>query len=180
MKVLEAEKRLQAMDFWVRNPDYLAHEYLERFDEGCQTEDQLLEVAREIMAGDEPELRRLGMLRFMFGAFEAVDDAVSKLASLGMVEMRRKYNRSATKVMRTDYLLMEIGLAEARTMAEHPPLDWYARRAEQAAFIAGNSSGEQLKRQQKLVDEYRDQTWNNVIPPIAARVRARLSEYGRA
>ncbi len=168
------------MDFWVRNPDYLAHEYLERFDDSGQSEDGLLETAREIMTGDEPELRRLGMLRFMFGAFEAVDDAIAKLASLGMVEMRRRYNRSATKVTRTDYFLMEIGLNEAHRMARQPPLDWYSRRAEQAAFIAGGLSGEQLKRQQKLVDEYRDQSWNNVIPPIASRVRARLLEYGSA
>lgn len=28
VNVVKAEKRLQALDFWMRNPDYLAHELL--------------------------------------------------------------------------------------------------------------------------------------------------------
>jgi hypothetical protein len=176
MKILEAEKRLQALDFWVRNPDYLAHEYLERYEESGRADRGLLSTAAEIMAGDEPELRRLGMLRFMFGAFEAVDTAIAKLASLGMVGVHRKFNADGSKIIRTDYLLLAPGEALAKEMAAQPPLDWYARRAALAAFIAGNLTGGQLKRRQYGVPEYGNQNWGRIIPPIEAKVRLRLAE----
>jgi hypothetical protein len=175
-KVLQAEKRLQALDFWVRNPDYLAHEYLERFESSGRADADLLAAAAEIMQGDEPELRRLGMLRFMFGAFEAVDTAIAKLASVGMVDVRRRFNAAGNKVTRTDYLLLSPGQVLAAEIAGQPPLDWYARRAGQAAFIAGSLNGGQLKKRQYGVPEYVDQGWGRVIPPIEAKVRARLAE----
>ena len=116
-KILQAEKRLQALDFWVRNPDYLAHEYLEHFESSGRADAELLATAAEIMQGDEPELRRLGMLRFMFGAFEAVDTAIAKLASVGMVDVRRRFNAAGNKVTRTDYLLLSPGQALAAEIA---------------------------------------------------------------
>jgi hypothetical protein len=32
VKVIDSEMRVQAIDFWVRNPDYLAHELLDQFE----------------------------------------------------------------------------------------------------------------------------------------------------
>lgn len=178
VKVLEAEKRLQALDFWVRNPDYLAHEYLDRYEEGGRSDGTLLAVAGEIMSGREPELRRLGMLRFMFGAFETVDTALAKLALHGLAVVRRKFSGNGAKVTRTDYLLTVAGQDAADQLATQEPLSWYSRRAALAACIAGDLNGDQLKRRQYGVEEYGGQRWGRIIPPIADKVRERLSELG--
>lgn len=118
------------------------------------------------------------MLRFMFGAFEAVDTAVARLASLGLVNVRRKLSRDSTKVTRTDYLLLEQGQTLASEIATQHPLDWYARRATLAATIARGLNGHQLKARQYGVPEYGGQTWGRVIPPIADKVRERLVQLG--
>lgn len=49
--------RLQKLDFWVRNPDYLANELLNDFENGDQ-DLALLAIAGEILDSEEPELRR--------------------------------------------------------------------------------------------------------------------------
>lgn len=78
--MIKAEKRLQALDFWVRCPDYLAAELLAMH---LQSPDQgYLAEAICVMEGDEPDVRRLGMVRFLFGAWEQIDDSMSLLISL--------------------------------------------------------------------------------------------------
>lgn len=76
--------RVQAIDFWIRNPDYLAHELLDQYELGEKRQGALLNGAEAVMAGDEPELRRLGMLRYLFGAYEALDDAMATLTLHGL------------------------------------------------------------------------------------------------
>ena len=178
VKVVKAEKRLQALDFWVRNPDYLAHEFLSRFEESGRADRTLLDAATEIMAGSEPELRRIEMLRFMFGAFEAVDTAVAKLALHGLAVRTQKYSPDGGKVTRTDYILTQAGQDAADELAAAPPLDWYARRATLAAMIAGGLNGHQLKQRQYGVAEYGDQRWGRIIPPIDTKVRERMAALG--
>jgi len=51
---VHAEKRLQALDFWRRNPDYLASEILNHY-EADPLQKALLKMAELVMAGDEPE-----------------------------------------------------------------------------------------------------------------------------
>jgi hypothetical protein len=118
------------------------------------------------------------MLRFMFGAFEAVDTAVARLALHGLVEVQRKFSADGRKVKQTDYLLLAAGQVAADQLAAQPPLDWYARRASLAAQIAGNLNGNQLKQRQYGVPEYGGQRWGRVIPPIDAKVRERLAALG--
>lgn len=66
--ILRAQSRLQALDFWIRYPDYLANELLNEFEKGGSTDD--LELARRIFDDREPDLRRVPMIRYHFGAFE--------------------------------------------------------------------------------------------------------------
>lgn len=180
VKVLEAEKRLQALDFWVRYPDYLAHEFLNRYETGGKEDQRLLQVASEIMDGPEPELRRLYMLRYLFGAFQVVDDALARLVSHGLVKRHRLLTPDGGKIRKTSYHLTEAGQRAALGMAAQAPLNWYARRAELAAEIAGDDSGDKLKRRQYTVDAYGLQRWGRVIPPIDTEVRERLRRLEEA
>jgi hypothetical protein len=79
--VLRGQMLLQALDFWLRNPDYLADELLKRYEAEGDLDD--LTRAGEILDSDEPEVRSYPMLRYLFGAYEPLDEALSVLRSPG-------------------------------------------------------------------------------------------------
>lgn len=177
VREVRAEKRLQALDFWLRNPDYLAHEYLDRYDE--THEDANLEMAWSLMNGDEPELHRLSMLRFHFGAWEAVDDAVATLNALDLARVIVRMTPDQSKIKERRYYLTALGDEKATELAYLSPLDWYAERAVLVAEIAGKRTGNQLKQKQYSVAAYHDARHGAFIDSIAPSVRARLAEHGR-
>ena len=59
---LRAQSRLQALDFWMRNPDYLANELLTEFEAGGDPASLVL--AQKILDSREPDLRRVPMIRY--------------------------------------------------------------------------------------------------------------------
>ena len=52
VKVIEAEMRVQAIDFWIRNPDYLAWELMEQYEQSGKLDAGLLQQAEMVMSGD--------------------------------------------------------------------------------------------------------------------------------
>lgn len=86
--VLRAQSRLQALDFWVRYPDYLANELVNEFLAKGDRAD--LDLARRILDDREPDLRRLPMIRFHFGAFEPLHNPLSILRSRELVLQLRE------------------------------------------------------------------------------------------
>ncbi|WP_299620440.1 hypothetical protein [Pelagibius sp.] len=173
--VVHAEKRLQALDFWMRNPDYLASEILNQFD-ADPTQKKLLKIAETVMDGDEPDIRRLAMQRFLFGAWEALDDAIATLSLPGLVKMERKYSADGSKIRQTSYYLTVEGKTKAAELEKVEPLDWYAKRAEVVAEIAGTRTGNQLKSLQYQVAQYNDARHGSLIAPIRAEVEERLAK----
>ncbi|MCK9912893.1 hypothetical protein MXD81_27310, partial [Microbacteriaceae bacterium K1510] len=69
----------------MRYPDYLAAELLDRFDQEKLVED--FELADWIMSSEEPDIRRLPMIRYFFGAFDPIDNAISILKSRQLVSI---------------------------------------------------------------------------------------------
>lgn len=174
VSVIKAEKRLQALDFWVRCPDYLAAELLEMHhkwpDEGY------LDKALQVMKGDEPDIRRMHMLRFFFGAWEQIDDAMSQLISLGLATINRTIKPDG-KIGRTDFFLLEAGRKFADELAANAPqLAWYRDRATLVALVAGDESGDELKVRQYKQAEYQEARWGHIIGPINHRILKRLRE----
>jgi hypothetical protein len=178
VKVIEAEMRVQAIDFWVRNPDYLAWELIEQYEQSEKLNADLLVQAEAVMLGDEPELRRLGMLRYLFGAYEALDDAMSTLSLSGLAMMRRKYRSQG--IAKTDFFLTASGEEKARELAEIAPLSWYADRASLVARVAGDRNGSALKKHQYKIAEYNDAKHGRIIGPIHRQVKARLAKIREA
>ncbi|WP_299507366.1 hypothetical protein [uncultured Roseobacter sp.] len=171
--VVHAEKRMQALDFWMRNPDYLAHELLDQFEQNPNDID-LLKAAEQVMSGDEPDIRRLAMQRFLFGAWEALDDAIATLTLPGLVEMHRKFSGDGKKIQKTSYYLTKRGAQKVAELEVIDPLDWYARRAELVARTAGERNGHQLKTSQYKVAEYNDAKHGTLIAPIGDEVASRM------
>lgn len=174
--VLRSESRLQKLDFWLRNPDYLADELLSDYERSG--EQVLLDLAGSILDSDEPEVRAIPMIRYLFGAFERLDRALSVLAAPRLVITVVRRSPGGNVVQDNYYLTVK-----GRTVADeatrlYPELAWYTERAllVRALAEATGHTGLALRKRQYLQRDYAETPLGEVIPAIAARARARLTE----
>ena len=167
---IAGEQRLQAMDFWLRNPDYLAEEYLDLVPRDADA----WEIARRLILDEEPDLRTYPMLRYRYGAWEPLDDSLGLLRTYGLATDVR---HGQLQQGRRDFFLLERGKVAADGLrADIPQLSWYAERAQLVKRIAGAEGGTALKLRQKLQGEYLDTDWHAHIASIRPRVLARITE----
>lgn len=174
VKVVRSEKRLQAMDFWMRNPDYLAAEILVLVESDDFPSSDVT-IAEELVAGDEPDLRRYPMVRYLFGAFEPVDDAFSLLVTPGLAT-RRRTGRPDGRKSSFFYLLQAGADATVKIISDDPDLGWYQDRAELVARVAGTDSGNKLKLRQYAHLDYAVTQVGTRFSPITEVVRQRLAD----
>lgn len=169
--IFKGEKRVQAFDFWMRNPDYLAAELLDLFD--ASGESRFLRAAERIFATDEPDIRRYPMVRFKFGAFEWLDNTLAVLVSRSLVRITG--HKVGGSIQETDFLLMQKAFDLAVSIVtDYPALAWYSERAALVAEVAGSDGGTALKKRQYREIEYAETNLGGTIPPITSRVRSRL------
>jgi hypothetical protein len=172
--LMHGQTRLQALDFWVRNPDYLADELLNEYEAG-RMGDEAIETAKRIFATREPQIRRLPMTKWRFGAYERLDNTLSLLACSGLLVHRP--HAGPESVREHLYWLMDEGheFADA-LLAADPVFCWYADRAELVAALAASAGGAALKGRQYKQVEYATTASNTLISSIEPRVRSRLDE----
>lgn len=174
--IFRGEARLHALDFWMRYPDYLASELLDRFERSGRHGD--LALSRSIVSSDEPDLRRLPMMRYFFGAFDPIDNAISILKSRGLVTITGR--KSGNSIIETNFLVypkaFEVCEAAIRTA---PVLQWYRDRAKVVCDLAGSDSGGALKARQYKRSQYAETKRGSLIPSIADDVRKRLDAITR-
>jgi len=178
VRVVRSEKRLQALDFWMRNPDYLAAEMLAMIGNGG-LERSDADLVRGLLEDGEPDLRRYPMIRWHFGAYEPIDDAFSKLVTAGLAVCRRSGDPTGRR--RSNFYLLAKGAETADTLVEEEPsLTWYRDRAVLVARVAGNDSGNALKQRQYAHVEYAQTEIGSRFAAITDVVRQRLSDLGLA
>ncbi|QFT61817.1 hypothetical protein [Roseivivax sp. THAF30] len=157
----------------MRYPDYLANELLNLHEAGASK--AFLTIARRIFDDREPDLRHLPMIRYHFGAFEPLDDALSILRAADLIRIRRVGQPG--KIGRHIYLLTGRGREAMETLAAAAPeLAWYRDRAALVAVVAGGQGGAALKGRQYLQKEYAETDLSQPIQSIAARVLKRLGD----
>lgn len=150
--MVRTQVRLQKLDFWVRNPDYLANELLNDYVNRDQ-DPALLQMAGEILDSEEPELRRYPMLRYLFGAYEDLEDALAVLRQADLVVRRRKGRPG--HVVQTNYFLLQAGRdMVVRIRAEYEDLAWYSFRSALVVQLASGQGATQLKDRQYIQEEY--------------------------
>ncbi|WP_406318556.1 hypothetical protein [Streptomyces sp. NBC_00118] len=171
--VVRGQVRLQKLDFWLRNPDYLADELLTDYE--SSREAPLLTLAGEILDSEEPEVRRYPMLRHHFGAYEPLNDALAVLRSAGLTAQRRR--GTVNRVRQHDYFLLEAGRQVAREMIRQVPVfSYYVDRVQLVLALADGLGGTQLKQRQYLQREYAETVRGERIGSVSVRARARLAQ----
>ncbi|MFM0009162.1 hypothetical protein [Paraburkholderia sediminicola] len=122
LAVVDSQKKLQKLDFWVRNPDHFAYALLKAYEE--QEDAGLLALAKSIADSKEPEIRRDAMLKYLYGAYEPLDTALAPLFSYGMASSVRN-----GKTKQRMYFLLPKGQEVAdRMAAEVQEAQWYSAR----------------------------------------------------
>lgn len=169
--VLRSQVLLQKLDFWVRNPDYLADELLTRFENEGDERD--LAMAGDILDSDQPEVRSYPMLRHLFGAYEPLDEALAVLAAPGLVLRRRR--GVPGHVTQHDYYLTSAGRTNAEAIvATAPAFGYYVERTRLVVDLAAGKRGSALRDIQYLQAEYADAQLGSYIAGISERARKRL------
>jgi hypothetical protein len=177
LPVFIGEKRLMAIDFLVRYPDYLANSLLDLYE--MHREPIILANVRKIFTANEPDVRVVRMVRWRRGAFQNIETALSILHS-------RRLVRTMKKSLGGDRYQHEFVVGEQAkefiegAIRDQPSLAWYRDRARLAMLVAGDRSGTNLKDEQYEQEEYRDATFGSFIPLIKDRVQARLSSLEAA
>lgn len=172
--VITAEKKFQALHFWMRNPDYLAYEILCQVEAG-EVDGSWMERAEQLLGADEPELRLYPMLRHRFGAFEPIDDSFSHLAAAGLAECHR--SGQPGHVQRTDLYLLPAGREAAkRILMDEPDMAWYADRADLVAAVGRALSGNAAKERQYQLSRYAETSLGDRIQPVDDITRKKLAE----
>ena len=114
------------------------------------------------------------MLRYLFGAYEDLEDALAVLRQADLV-VRRKKGRPG-HVVRTDYYLLQAGREMAlRIRTELPALAWYSYRSALVVKLAEGQGATQLKDRQYIQDEYLQTLHGVRIQSITERARQRLA-----
>lgn len=177
VKVIRSELRLQALDFWLRNPDYLADQLVSKVVAG-ELSNNYVDVAAHLLEDPEPDLRWYPMPRWHFGAYEAIDDAFAVLEVYGLALLGRL--GGVAQAARSQFFLTTAGEAAVVDLAHEPRLSWYTRQVELVALVAGSDLGSALKRRQYEQAEYARTELGVAIAPIADGVRDRLTKLQTA
>ncbi|AZL04632.1 hypothetical protein [Brevibacterium aurantiacum] len=171
--VIRAEMRLQALDFWLRNPDYLAGELLEKVQAGDLSADTYIPLIEALLESPEPDLHWYPMPRWHHGAYEAIDDAFSILSAYGLALVGRK--GGIRKTARSQFFLTEAGREAVDKLRTDKVLSWYTKQVKLVALVAGSDLGSRLKQRQYKQAEYAHTKLGTYIAPIHAGVRERLN-----
>jgi hypothetical protein len=175
VKVLESETKLQKVDFWVCNPDYLANEIINDVEAGATNRESGLQEVERLLAESVPELHTYPMTRYLRGAYERRDNAIGLLKCLGHVDLRRQDDGLYSANARRDFYLLRKGLQAIRGLrADFPVLAWYDQQAIRVARFAYDVTGAELKKRQYANGVYEGTPLGAPIPSIAPQVRARL------
>lgn len=177
VRQLSSLTKLEKLDFWVRNPDYLAGELLTEYEEGNRTAAEVGPHVLRMLTGAAPSLHAYRMSRHLYGAYERVDNPMAILKSYGHVAHRRLDDSNPKS--RRDYFLLERGAAALdRLRIEVPSLSWYDDQAAAILLLSDISTGAETRRRQYLQPEYKGTSNGDVIPDIIDRVRVRAVSLG--
>ncbi|TVQ49963.1 MAG: hypothetical protein EA365_00070 [Gloeocapsa sp. DLM2.Bin57] len=178
-KVFRGETRIQKIDFLLRYPDYLSYELLILAEKEKTHQSKIKHIVKTIFKSREPELKKLEMERFFFGAYEDIDDTISFLKSVGFIDFRSK-RRTDMKAIEKTYFITKYALDKSENkLSGFNSFKWYIERCELIKEYFGDLSGTQLKAMQYEIEEYKETILKTYIKDVQEQVRIKYEEvYG--
>lgn len=178
-KVLHTEVKIQKLDFLIRNPDYLAYELLELIETEGVDKTEIGNVIKDIFAKKEPEVRRLEMEKFFFGAYEDIDQVIAFLVSCGFIEYISERDNKLRVIKKSYFVTREAENKIKENLKSIDALDWYVSRCELIKKYFGDYSGTNLKALQYQIDEYKNTFYKEYINDIQELVKQKYyKEFG--
>ncbi len=169
-KLLKSESKIQKIDFLIRNPDYLSYELLLFARDGKFETGTIKNIVKSIFVNNEPDLKRLEMEKFFFGAYEDIDDVISFLKSINFIDFSSKKAVNLRTVEKyyyvTDYAIEKV----EPQLKDGLSLLWYVERCKLIKKYFGDLSGTQLRILQYKIDEYKNTSYNEYIGSIQEKV----------
>lgn len=175
-KVLHTEVKIQKLDFLLRNPDYLAYELLELLENGDVDKTEIRDVIKDIFAEKEPEIRRLEMEKFFFGAYEDIDQVIAFLVSCGFIQYVSKCDNKLRVIKKSYFVTREAENKMKENLKSIDALNWYIMRCALIKRYFGDYSGTKLKALQYQIDEYKNTSYKEYINDIQALVKQKYYE----
>ncbi|MFC4705950.1 hypothetical protein ACFPAA_20215, partial [Paraburkholderia caffeinitolerans] len=170
--VFRSEKRVMAIDFLIRYPDYLADALLDHYE--AEGDEFLLSAARQIFDNDEPSLRLVKMVRWNFGAYQSIETSLSLLSAVGFVRPMTFTSEGGAR--QYEFYVFPSAFEFLKASVEQvPALAWYRDRVTLAMRVANSQSGSKLKDWQYQHTVYSETAHGTVIPSIKQSVSQRLN-----
>lgn len=170
-RVFKTEVKLQKLDFLLRNPDYFAYELLVIAQKNETIKEEIKGIIKNIFNTREPVLRKLEMERFLFGAWEDMDDVIAFLDAFGLIRFDSNKD-SRLYIIDKQYFITEFALEKvSKREGDWGELSWYMERCRLIKKYFGHLSGSQLKAMQYEIDEYANASYNDYIQSIADKVK---------
>jgi hypothetical protein len=172
VRLLRGETKIQKIDFLIRYPSYLCYELMNLTDTNSQIDsNEIKSIVKTIFDSNEPELRRIDMQRFFFGAWESIDEIISFLDSHALIKF---FSRKSTddRVIAKEYFVTNLGSDRIETgLKEIPILNWYKERCELISKYFGDFTGTELRVSQYSHPEYASTPIGTYIKDIEDRTR---------
>ena len=170
-RVFKSEVRIQKLDFLLRNPDYLSYELLQLVSTKPELKEEIKHIIKSIYLSSEPQLRRLEMERFFFGAYEDIDDVISFLSSIDFIKFTSKKS-SDLKTIEKQYFVTEYAISKVESVINDlPAIEWYLNRCRLIKQYFGNLLGSNLKVSQYKIEEYKNTSFKKFIGEISETVK---------
>jgi hypothetical protein len=177
VRCLQSLTKFEKFDFWVRNPDYLADELLFEFVQGTRSFDEVSPHVVRMLSGEAPTFHAYRMSRYLYGAYERIDNPLSILKAYGHITHIRADKSNPRS--RRDYFMLESGLDALKALrADIPSLGWYDLQADAIRLLTDIDTGADARRRQYLQPEYEAAQNGGLIPAITDRVRDRAIALG--
>lgn len=173
VKVLYSEVKIQKIDFLIRYPDYFCYELIELMKEDdVYDRNEIREIIKAIFNTKEPEIRRDEMLRYIFGAYEDIDNIISFWMSVGFILYESKVNIMGKAYDKAYYLTLKgKNQIESEIIPNMESARWYIDRCSLIKKYFDGMTGTELKERQYKYSEYRGTAIGSYITEIGDKVR---------
>lgn len=171
-KVFKGEIKIQAINFLIRYPDYLAYELMEMVNEGrIKDKEKIKGIVKDVFNKNEPIIRKEEMEKFFYGAYEDLDDVIAFFVSIGFLDFE-SIKRTDSRVSSKKYYLTENGVKKInKGIASMSSATWYKDRCSLIKEYFGDIGGSELKVRQYQVDEYKNTSLKDYIAGIELKTK---------